>query len=341
MKKNKKTLIIAEAGINHNGKINLAKKMIVEAAKSGADYIKFQLFSADNISTKNSLKANYAKKNYNNKISNYQMLKKFEFNLKEFDTLKKYCKKNNINFLLSPFSIEDVKKINKLNLKIIKIPSGEINNLPFLEFIGKLNKKIILSTGMSTLSEISNALKILIKFGTKRKNISLLQCNTEYPTPFEDANLLVIKDLKKRFNTEVGYSDHTIGIEASIAAVALGSKIIEKHVTLNKKFVGPDHKASIDFKELTKMISAIRNVEKSLGDGSKKVSQSEKKNLIPIRKSIVAIQNIKRKEIFSTKNVSTKRPAKGISPIYWHKVIGKKAKKNYKKDDFILKHEIS
>ena len=160
---------------------------------------------------------------------------------------------------------------------------------------------------MSTLSEISNALKILIKFGTKRKNISLLQCNTEYPTPFEDANLLSIKDLKKRFNTEIGYSDHTVGVEASIAAVALGSKIIEKHVTLNKKFIGPDHKASIDFKELTKMVTAIRNVEKSLGDGSKKVSQSEKKNLIPIRKSIVAIQNIKRKEIFSIKNISTKK----------------------------------
>jgi N,N'-diacetyllegionaminate synthase len=340
MKNNNKTIIIAEAGVNHNGRIKLAKKMIVEASKSGADYIKFQLFSASEIATKNSSKALYAKQNYNKNISHFNMLKKFEFSFQEFVMLKNYCKKNKIKFLLSPFSIEDIKKIKKLNLKVVKLPSGEINNLPYLEFIGKLKKEIILSTGMSTLKEISSALNILINFGTKKKNISLLQCNTEYPTPFKDVNLLAIKELRKKFNLNVGYSDHTVGIEASIAAVAIGARIIEKHVTLNKTFIGPDHKASINFNEFSIMVNAIRNIEKSLGDGKKKITQSEKKNLNPIRKSIVAIKNIKKNETFDLKNISIKRPGNGISPMSWYKIIGQQAKRKYKKDDLIKKNEV-
>ena len=272
-----RTIIIAEAGVNHNGKLTLAKKMIEKASRAGADYIKFQLFKAENLATKNSTKANYAKKNSDKKLTNYEMLKKLEFNLNDFLYLKKICKKNKIKFLLSPFSINDVQNIVKMGIGTLKIPSGEIDNLPYLRYIGALNKKIILSTGMSTLKEVSDALKILIKSGTGKKKISILQCNTEYPTPYVHANLLAMEDIKKTLGVSVGYSDHTLGIETSIAAVALGATIIEKHFTLNKKFVGPDHKASVDFVELSTMITSIRNIEKALGHKKKIVSKSEKK----------------------------------------------------------------
>ena len=328
-----RTIVIAEAGVNHNGKLSLAKRMIEKASRAGADYIKFQLFKAKNLATKNSIKANYAIKNFDKKLSNFKMLENLEFTLDEFLILKNICKKNKIKFLLSPFSIEDIKNINMIGLKTIKIPSGEINNLPYLKYIGKLKKRIILSTGMSTIDEISNALKILIRSGTSKKNIIVLQCNTEYPTPYKDANLLAMQNIKKKFNVSVGYSDHTLGLEVSLAAVALGAKIIEKHFTLNKKFSGPDHKASLDVNELSEMISSIRIVEKALGDGKKKVTKSEKKNIKAIRKSIVASKNIKKEEIFSEENLTTKRPAKGISPMFWDKLIGKKSKKNYLADE--------
>jgi N,N'-diacetyllegionaminate synthase len=328
-----KIIIIAEAGVNHNGKISLAKKMIEKASKAGADYIKFQLFSAENLVTKNSVKANYAKKNLDKNISNYKMLKNLEFTLNDFLILKKCCKKNKIKFLLSPFSIKDVKNINKIGIKTIKIPSGEINNLPYLKYIGKQKKNIILSTGMSNIKEISNAIKILNKSGTNKKNITVLQCNTEYPTPYNDANLLAMNDIKKRFNVSVGYSDHTLGLEVPIAAAALGAKIIEKHFTLNKKFVGPDHKASLNIGELSRMITSIRIVEKALGNGQKIVTNSEKKNIIAVRKSIVASRNIKKGEIFSEDNLKVKRPATGTSPMYWEEIIGTKSKKNYLVDE--------
>ena len=328
-----KIIIIAEAGVNHNGKISLAKKMIEKASKAGADYIKFQLFSAENLVTKNSVKANYAKKNLDKNISNYKMLKNLEFTLNDFLILKKCCKKNKIKFLLSPFSIKDVKNINKIGIKTIKIPSGEINNLPYLKYIGKQKKNIILSTGMSKIKEISNAIKILNKSGTNKKNITVLQCNTEYPTPYNDANLLAMNDIKKRFNVSVGYSDHTLGLEVPIAAAALGAKIIEKHFTLNKKFVGPDHKASLNIGELSRMITSIRIVEKALGNGQKIVTNSEKKNIIAVRKSIVASRNIKKGEIFSEDNLKVKRPATGTSPMYWEEIIGTKSKKNYLVDE--------
>lgn len=330
-----RTIIIAEAGVNHNGKLTLAEKMIEKASRAGADYIKFQLFKAENLATKNSTKANYAKKNSDKKLTNYEMLKKLEFNLNDFLYLKKICKKNKIKFLLSPFSINDVQNIVKMGIGTLKIPSGEIDNLPYLRYIGALNKKIILSTGMSTLKEVSDALKILIKSGTGKKKISILQCNTEYPTPYAHANLLAMEDIKKTLGVSVGYSDHTLGIETSIAAVALGATIIEKHFTLNKKFVGPDHKASVDFVELSTMITSIRNIEKALGHKKKIVSKSEKKNIKTVRKSIVASQSIKRGETFSIKNITVKRPGLGISPMLWDKIIGKKAKRNYFTDQLI------
>lgn len=328
-----RTIIIAEAGVNHNGKLTLAKKMIEKASRAGADYIKFQLFKAENLATKNSTKANYAKKNSDKKLTNYEMLKKLEFNLNDFLYLKKICKKNKIKFLLSPFSINDVQNIVKMGIGTLKIPSGEIDNLPYLRYIGALNKKIILSTGMSTLKEVSDALKILIKSGTGKKKISILQCNTEYPTPYVHANLLAMEDIKKTLGVSVGYSDHTLGIETSIAAVALGATIIEKHFTLNKKFVGPDHKASLNTGELSRMITSIRIVEKALGNGQKIVTNSEKKNIIAVRKSIVASKDIKKGEIFSEDNLTVKRPATGTSPMYWDKIIGRKSKKNYLVDE--------
>jgi N,N'-diacetyllegionaminate synthase len=263
------------------------------------------------------------------------MLKNLEFTLNDFLLLKKCCKKNKIKFLLSPFSIKDAKNINKIGIKTIKIPSGEINNLPYLKYIGKQKKNIILSTGMSNIKEISNAIKILNKSGTNKKNITVLQCNTEYPTPYNDANLLAMNDIKKRFNVSVGYSDHTLGLEVPIAAAALGANIIEKHFTLNKKFVGPDHKASLNTGELSRMITSIRIVEKALGNGQKIVTNSEKKNIIAVRKSIVASKNIKKGEIFSEDNLTVKRPATGTSPMYWDKIIGRKSKKNYLVDELI------
>lgn len=330
-----KTVIIAEAGVNHNGKISLAKKMIENASKAGADYIKFQLFKAENLATKNSIKANYVKKNFNKNMSNYEMLKNLEFSLEEFLVLKRICKLNKIKFLLSPFSIDDVYKIEKIGLNTIKIPSGEINNLPYLRYIGRLKKKVILSTGMSNMKDISNALKILTNSGTPKKNITILHCNTEYPTPYIDVNLLAMNTIKEFFDINVGYSDHTLGIEVPIAAVALGAKVIEKHFTLNKKLIGPDHKASLSVSELTSMISSIRIIEKAIGNKKKIITTSEKKNIIAARKSIVANKNIEKGEIFSIKNLTTKRPATGFSPMYWDKIVGKKSKKKYKKDELI------
>lgn len=328
-----KTIIIAEAGVNHNGSLKTAIKMIKTASHSGADFIKFQLFSPENLSTNYAKLPNYAKSK--NKKSQLDMLKKLELSKKNFIELKKICIINKIGFLASAFDIESLDFLNKLNLKIFKIPSGEINNTPYLRHIARFKRKIILSTGMSNINEIKNALKILVSNGTKRKNISLLQCNTDYPTPINDVNLNVIKKLKKTFNLDVGFSDHTLGIEASIAAVALGARIIEKHFTLNKNSVGPDHKASLDIKELNNLVSSVRNIEIALGDSEKRLTKSEKKNIHFVRKSIVAKKTIAKGEKFTKYNITTKRPATGKSPIYWDQILGKKANKNYKKDQLI------
>lgn len=330
-----KTIIIAEVGVNHNGKTNLAKKMIRKAAEAGADFVKFQTYQTDNLVTKDAKKANYQKKNSNKNESQYKMLKRYELNFKDFKILKDTCKKNNIKFLSSPFDIESIKVLKKIGLTNLKIPSGEITNLPYLRFIGSLKKKIILSTGMSSLKEISDAIKILISGGTKKKNITILQCNTEYPSPYKDINLLAMLSIKNFFNIHVGLSDHSPGIEVSIAAAALGASVIEKHFTLNKKSSGPDHKSSIDFSELKKMVKSIRNVEKSLGDGIKKVTRSEKKNINPIRKSIVAKDKIFKGQKFTYQNLTVKRPGNGLSPMKMDQIVGKKAKKNFMKNQQI------
>jgi len=336
MFKKRKVIIIAEAGVNHNGSLRIAKKLVDKALEAKADYIKFQTFKAESISIKNALKANYQKKNSSKSETQFQMLKKLELNENKFSKIISYCKKKKIGFLSSPFDIESLNFLKKFNMNYIKIPSGEITNLPLLEEIGKNKKKLILSTGMANIKEIKNALSVLNKCGTKNNKITLLHCNSEYPTPFKDANLKAIKTLRNIFNINIGYSDHTLGIEASIAAVALGAHVIEKHFTLNRNYKGPDHSSSLEPEELSKMIKAIRNVELSLGNGRKIPSSSEKKNIKIARKSIVAKYEILKGELFSTKNLAIKRPFKGISPMHWYKIIGRRAKKNYKPDDFIL-----
>lgn len=330
----KKVIIIAEAGVNHNGSLSIAKKLVDKAVEAKADYIKFQTFRAESITTKNAKKAHYQKKNSDKIETQFQMLKRLELSQNKFKNIISYCKKK-IGFLSSPFDIESFNFLKKCNMNYIKIPSGEITNLPLLEEIGKNRKKIILSTGMSNIKEIKEALSILNKSGTQNSKIILLHCNTEYPTPFKDANLKAINTLRNLFKINVGYSDHTIGIEASLAAVALGASVIEKHFTLDRNFEGPDHSSSLEPDELLKMIAAIRNIELSLGNGRKILSPSERKNIKIARKSIVAKVGILKGEIFSSKNLAVKRPSTGISPMHWHKIIGKKAIKDYKSDDFI------
>ncbi len=330
-----KTIIIAEAGVNHNGNINLAKKMVRAAASAGADIVKFQTFTAAETHTKKTKKATYQKKNTRKDKSLYEIIKKLELSKNDHFILKKECKKNKIEFLSSPFDIKSIDLLNDLGVRRFKIPSGEINNLPFLKYIGKFNKKIILSSGMSTISEIREAIQILRRSGTNKKKIVVLQCNTEYPTPFKDANLKAMLTIKSKLKIDTGYSDHTLGIELPIAAAALGAKIIEKHFTLNKKFEGPDHSSSIDCNELKFMIKSIRNIEKSMGNGVKSPTKSEIKNIKIVRKSIVAKKNIKKGEKFSNKNLTIKRPGTGISPMKWESFLGKKANKNYKIDELI------
>lgn len=330
-----KTFIIAEAGVNHNGSINLAKKLIDVAAHSGADAVKFQTYKAENLVTSNAKKATYQIKNSNKKETHFDMLKKFQLSKKMHKNLIDYCKSKKIIFLSSPFDHDSIDLLNHFGLKIFKIPSGEITNFPYLKYIGKLNKKIILSTGMSNMYEIRKALDVLIQSGTKKKNITVLHSNTEYPTPMKDVNLKAMISIGKKFNISYGYSDHTLGIEVDIAAVALGATCIEKHFTLNSKMMGPDHKASLEPKEFKRMVNAIRNIEKALGSDQKKPSKSELKNIKIVRKSICALKNIKKGEIFSMKNLTTKRPGNGLSPFIIKKLIGRKSNKNYKKDQQI------
>lgn len=331
----KKTIIIAEAGVNHNGSLELAHKLINEAKKSGADYVKFQSFKADRLVSKTAEKAEYQKKTTKRGETQYEMIKKLELSLENHLDLIKYCKKKNIKFLSSPFDLDSIDLLNELGLEIFKIPSGEIINLPFLRKIGMLGKKVILSTGMANLDEIQNALNILTEYGTKKENITVLHCNTEYPTPFKDVNLKAMLTIKKTFNVKVGYSDHTKGIEVPIAAVALGAEVIEKHFTLDRNLEGPDHKASLEPKDLKQMVESIRNIEKALGNGIKKPSPSETKNRSVARKSLVASRDIKKGSIFTTENIGIKRPGNGISPMRWDEVIGKVATKDFHEDDLI------
>ena len=334
----KKTLIIAEAGVNHNGDIKKAIKLIDAAKNSGADVIKFQTYSSDEIAIPKAPKAKYQINNRLKKENMYQMLKKYELSFKNFEFLKKYCKKRKIEFLSSGFDIDSILFLKKLGLKRYKIPSGEINNFPLLELISKFRKKVLLSTGMSDYKEIYSAFKILKKNITKNK-ITIMHCNSAYPTPFEDSNLLTIKKLRDKFKTTVGYSDHTIGYEACISAVTLGASVIEKHFTLNNNMKGPDHKLSLDPKNFKKMVKYIRNIEKGLFE-KKKITSSEKKNIKFSRKSIFAKKVINKGENFSIKNLVIKRPATGLSPIHWNKIIKLKALKKYLKDEKISKKNL-
>jgi len=332
---NHKTFIIAEAGVNHNGNIDLAKQMIDVALKSGADAVKFQTFKTENLVSKIAPKADYQKFLTGNSESQFEMIKKLELDETAHKILFTYCRGKSIQFLSSPFDLESIDLLDKLGMEIFKIPSGEITNLPYLRKIGGLNKKVIMSTGMAYLDEIEDALKLLINTGIELKNITVLHCNTEYPTPMEDVNLQAIITIAKAFSVSVGYSDHTLGIETPIAAVALGAQVIEKHFTLDKNLKGPDHKASLEPHEFKRMVNAIRNIEKALGNGIKKPSPSELKNKPIARKSIIAVCDIQRGEKFTEKNIAAKRPGTGISPMRWDEVIGRKASRNFNEDEII------
>ena len=325
--------IIAEAGVNHNGSIDLAKKLIDVASASGADAVKFQTFKADNLATKKAQKAIYQKENTDKEESQFDMLKKLELDIEAHKELISYCSSKKIIFLSSPFDHESIELLNDLGLEILKIPSGEITNLPYLRHIGKLNKRIILSTGMSNIDEVKSALNILINSGTKKNNIIVLHTNTEYPTSMEDVNLRAMLTIGKELDINFGYSDHTLGIEVDIAAVAMGASCIEKHFTLDCNMQGPDHKASLEPNQLKAMVIAIRNIELALGGSVKKPSRSEIKNIKIARKSIVAKTKIKKGEILLEKNLAVKRPGGGISPMKWDSIVGTNATKDYNEDE--------
>lgn len=332
---NKSVLIIAEAGVNHNGDMQLAKGLVDLAADAGVDIVKFQTFKAENLVTKSAAMANYQVENTGKEDSQLAMLKKLELQESDFKELQSYCQSKGIRFFSTGFDIESLMFLKSLNMGLWKIPSGEITNLPYLEFIGKCNEPVILSTGMSSMEEIEAAIDVLVKAGTSKSKISVLHCNTDYPTRFEDVHLNAMKMMKDRLGVEIGYSDHTPGVEVSVSAVALGAKVIEKHFTLDKNLPGPDHKASLDPEELRTLVKQIRNIEKSLGRFEKIPSEREAKNIQVARKSIVAKTAIKEGEVFTIDNLTTKRPGTGINPMKWYEVLGTKAQKNYQEDDLI------
>lgn len=345
-----KVIIIAEAGVNHNGDIKIAKQLIDKAEEAGADYIKFQLFKSSEVISKHATKAEYQNQNTNPDESQLEMVQKLELSEYEYEQLNKYCEDKNINIFATAFDLESINITEKYKPELIKVPSGEITNLPYLETLANLHVDItwlgnknynvdsphyIISTGMCTLGEIEAALNV---FKSKSINkITVLHCNTEYPTPMEDVNLKAMQTISKVFGVNVGYSDHTLGIEVPIASVALGARVIEKHFTLDRSMSGPDHKASLEPDELKQMVTSIRNIEQALGSPIKIPTPSEVKNKNIARKSIVAKTNIKKGEIFTVENLTTKRPGNGISPMNWYDVLGTKADKNYKIDDLIWK----
>ncbi len=331
------TIIIAEAGVNHNGSLELAKQLVLKAKDAGVDYIKFQTFKASKLVTKSARQAEYQQHNTGGQEeSQYQMLKKLELSPKDHQVLIDYCRELGIMFFSTAFDSESIDYLHSLNLGLWKIPSGEVTNYPFLRRVAAFNEKTILSTGMCEMQDVRNAVEALYENGLSKENLILLHCNTEYPTPYEDVNLKAMEALRKEFEVEVGYSDHTQGIEVPIAAVALGASVIEKHFTLDRTLPGPDHKASLEPDELKAMVRAIRNIEKAIGgDGIKHVSGSERKNIAVARKSIVAACDIKMGEVFTEQNLTVKRPGSGISPMRWEEVLGQSAKKDFYEDDLI------
>ena len=328
-------IIIAEAGVNHNGSISMAKEMIDVAADAGADLVKFQTFTAEKLVIKTAEKADYQKNFSDQTESQFQMIKKLELSRNDHEILLEHCNKNNIQFLSTPFDLQSIDLLDEINIPFFKIPSGEITNLPYLRHIGGIGKPVVISTGMATISEVKNAMSILLDAGIKQNDITVLHCNSEYPSPMRDVNLKAIQTLENELGVKVGYSDHTLGIEVSVAAVAMGAKVIEKHFTLDRNLYGPDHRASLEPSELKDMISAIRNIERALGDGVKKPSQSEIKNLLIARKSIVSKRPIKKGELFSEENLTVKRPGNGISPMKWDEILGSVSIRDYLKDELI------
>jgi N,N'-diacetyllegionaminate synthase len=325
--------IIAEAGVNHNGSIEVAKKLIDVASESGVDAVKFQTFKAENLVSKNAVKAAYQKETTDATESQFDMLKKLELDVGTHHELINYCQSKNILFLSTPFDHDSIDMLDNLGLEIFKIPSGEITNLPYLRHIGSLCKGIILSTGMADMGEIEDALDVLVESGTPKENITVLHANTMYPTLMEDVNLRAMVTIGNTFNIAYGYSDHTLGIEVDIASVALGATVIEKHFTLDKTMEGPDHKASLEPHELKSMVKSIRNIEIALGSSIKKPSPSEIPNIEVARKSIVASCSIKQGELLTKENLAVKRPSKGISPMRWDEIIGTVSTKNYSEDE--------
>ena len=324
--------IIAEAGVNHNGSFELACRLVDAAKDAGVDCIKFQTFKAKNLVSHTAQKAEYQKKTTGDS-SQQEMLKKLELSFEEFLQLKEYCKKVGISFLSTPFDFESIVFLKTIEMPFWKIPSGEVTNLPYLIALAQTGKPVVMSTGMCDMEEIKEAVAVLKEYGTT--DIKLLHCNTEYPTPFEDVNLKAMETMRKELSLEVGYSDHTKGIEVPVAAVALGATIIEKHFTLDRNMEGPDHKASLEPKELAEMVRNIRNIEKALGLGHKVPSPSEEKNKVIARKSIVAARDIRKGEVLSEDNITVKRPGSGISPMKWFKVLGTKAIRDFVEDELI------
>lgn len=331
------TLIIAEAGVNHNGSIDIARQLVDKAVEAGVDIIKFQTFKAEKLVSKSAKQAEYQKKNIGSTSddSQYNMLKKLELSEQDHQELMAYCKKRGIQFFSTAFDLESIDYLHSLNLGLWKIPSGEITNYPYIKKIASYHEPVILSTGMCEMEDISAAMNVLCKNGVERSQITILHCNTEYPTPYKDVNLMAMQQIKKEYQVSVGYSDHTKGIEVPIAAVALGATVIEKHFTLDRDMEGPDHKASLEPEELKAMVSAIRHIEQALGDGHKQISESERKNIAIARKSIVAACPIKKGEMLTEQNLTVKRPGTGISPMRWEEVIGTKAIKDFAEEDLI------
>lgn len=328
-------LIIAEAGVNHNGSLEIAKKLVDSAAEAGVDIIKFQTFNSKNLVSKSARMAEYQQKNTGHNESQYAMLKRLELSVDDHLELIQYCNKRGIRFFSTAFDMESIDFLHSLNMGLWKIPSGEITNYPYLKKIASFQEPVILSTGMCNLEDIEASLEVLLKEGCKKQDITILHCNTEYPTPYNDVNLRAMQEIEKKFGTKVGYSDHTNGIEVPIAAVAMGACIIEKHFTLDRNMEGPDHKASLEPEELKKMVESIRNIELALGSGHKVVSPSEKKNIEIARKSIVAARDIVKGEILSESNLAVKRPGNGISPMRWNEVVGSRAIRDFCEDEVI------
>lgn len=332
-----RTIIIAEAGVNHNGSIDLAKKLIDAAVEANVDYIKFQTFKAKKLASKTAQKAEYQDRNTNsaNNESQQEMLSKLELSTEDHNELIVYCQKKNIRFFSTAFDLDSVDFLASLKLGLWKIPSGEITNYPYIRRIAQTKEPVILSTGMSDMDDIKAAIQVLVKNGVNKEEITVLHCNTEYPTPMKDVNLKAMNHIAKELGVRIGYSDHTLGIEVPIAAVALGATIIEKHFTLDRDMKGPDHKASLEPNELKAMVKAIRNIEEALGIEDKKVSESEQKNIAIARKSIVAALPIKKGEILTEENITVKRPGTGISPMKWETVVGQKAIRDFEEDELI------